>query len=83
MQGEDALTEYQFGTNAIHHFFCSRCGVKPFGSGEMEALGGRFYAVNIACLEDATEEELAEAPVVHEDGRNDRWDLEPAETRYL
>ena len=83
LRGEEALTDYQFGHNAIHHFFCSRCGVKPFGSGEMEALGGRFYAVNVACLDDATEEELAEAPVVYEDGRNDRWDLAPTQTRYL
>lgn len=83
LRGEEALTDYQFGHNAIHHFFCSRCGVKPFGSGEMEALGGRFYAVNVVCLNEATEEELAEAPVVYEDGRNDRWDLAPAETRYL
>jgi hypothetical protein len=72
LRGEDALTEYRFGSNAIHHYFCSRCGVKPFGSGEMEELGGRFYAVNVACLEDATDEEIAEAPVVYEDGRNDR-----------
>jgi hypothetical protein len=83
VRGEDALTDYQFGHNAIHHFFCSHCGVKPFGSGEMEELGGRFYAVNVACLDDATEEELAEAPVAYEDGRNDRWDRSPAETRYL
>ncbi len=83
LHGEDALVDYQFGSNSIHHRFCSRCGVKPFGSGEMEALGGRFYAVNIACLDDATDEELAQAPVIHEDGRNDRWDRAPAETRYL
>jgi len=83
MQGEDILTDYSFGGGVIHHFFCSRCGVKTFGSGEMEELGGRFYAVNVACLDDATDEELAEAPVVYEDGRNDRWDRVPAETRYL
>jgi hypothetical protein len=83
LRGEDALTNYQFGHKAIHHFFCSRCGVKPFGSGEMEALGGKFYAVNVTCLDDATEREFAEAPVVHEDGRNDRWDRVPAEIRYL
>ena len=83
LRGEEALTDYQFGHNAIHHFFCSRCGVKPLGSGEMEALGGRFYAVEVACLDDATEKDLAEGPVVYEDGRNDRWDLAPAETRYL
>ena len=83
LRGEDALTDYRFGRNAIHHFFCSHCGVKPFGGGEMDALGGRFYAVNVACLDDATDEKLAEAPVLYEDGRNDRWDRAPAETRYL
>ena len=36
-----------------------------------------------ACLDDAMDEELAQAPVTHEDGRNDRWDQVPAETRYL
>jgi hypothetical protein len=49
LQGEEALEDYQFGGNAIHHHFCRCCGVKPFGSGEMEALGGKFYAVNVAC----------------------------------
>ena len=83
LQGEDALTDYQFGRRTIHHYFCSRCSVKPFGSGEMEAFGGKFYAVNVACLEYATHQELAEASVVYEDGRNDRWDRAPAETRYL
>ena len=82
-QGEDVLVDYQFGGNAIHHLFCSRCGVKAFGSGEMEALGGKFYAINVACLDDAMDEELAQAPVTYEDGRNDRWDQAPAETRYL
>ena len=53
------------------------------GRGEMEELGGRFYAVNVACLDDATDEELAKAPVTYENGRNDRWDQAPAETRHL
>jgi hypothetical protein len=83
LQGEDALVDYQFGGNAIHHLFCSRCGVKTFGSGELEELGGKFYAINVACLDDAMDEELAQAPVTYEDGRNDRWDQAPAETRYL
>ena len=57
--------------------------VKAFGSGDMEELGGKFYAINVACLDDAMDEELAQAPVTHEDGRNDRWGQAPAETRYL
>ncbi len=72
LQGEDALVDYRFGGNAIHHLFCSRCGVKAFGSGDMEELGGQFYAINVACLDDALDEELAKAPVTYENGRNDR-----------
>ena len=83
LRGEDALVDYRFDSHAIRHLFCGRCGVTPFGSAEMEGLGGAFYAVNVACLDDATDEELAGAPVGHEDGRNDRWDRAPAETRYL
>lgn len=81
-QGEDALSDYRFGGNAIHHLFCSRCGVKPFGRGHLDELG-EFYAVNLACLDDATAAELAQAPVRYEDGRNNNWDSPPAETRHL
>jgi len=72
LQGEDVLADYRFGTNAIHYLFCNRCGVKAFGGGDMEELGGKFYAINVACLDDAMDEELAQAPVIYEDGRNDR-----------
>ncbi len=86
LRGGDALTEYRFqgDTGAgIHHCFCATCGIKPFGVGEHEALGGKFYGVNVACLDDVTDEEFAEAPVKFEDGRNNRWDSTPREIRYL
>lgn len=54
LQGEDALTDYQFGSHTLHHFFCRRCGVKPFGHGHLDAPGGDFYAVNVACLDNVT-----------------------------
>jgi hypothetical protein len=82
LEGEGALSDYQFGNHSIHHLFCSRCGVKPFGRGYLDELGD-FYAVNILCLDDAAEEELAEAPVRYENGRNDNWDSPPAEIRHL
>ncbi len=82
-QGEETLSDYQFGRNSIHHLFCRHCGIKPFGRGHLDKLGGEFYAVNVACLDDATTEELAEAPVRYEDGRNNNWESPPAETRHL
>ncbi len=85
LQGADSLTDYQFGgeTGAgIHHLFCGRCGVKPFGRGHLPDFGD-FVAVNVACLDDASDEELAEAPVEFQDGRNNAWGSTPSETRYL
>jgi hypothetical protein len=83
LQGEETLTDYQFASKTIHHLFCSRCGVKPFGRGHLEQLGGTFYAINVGCLDDATISELAEAPVRYEDGRNNNWESTLAETRHL
>jgi hypothetical protein len=89
LEGEEALTDYQFGSRTIHHLFCGRCGVKPFGRAILdvtfsgETLSGEYYAVNVACLDDATTGELAEAPVHYEDGRNDNWESRPAETRHF
>ena len=83
LQGEDQLTDYRFGNHAIHHLFCRRCGIKPFGRGEMAALGGTFYAVNIACLDGTTPQELAAGPIQYQDGRHNAWDKAPSETRHL
>jgi hypothetical protein len=88
-QGADALTDYQFGSNTIHHLFCRTCGVKTFGRAHFdtvfngEPLKGEFYAVNVACLDDATPEELAGATVRYEDGRHDHWERAPTVARYL
>lgn len=87
--GEEALIDYQFGSNTIHHLFCRTCGVKPFGRAHLdivfngESMRGEHYAINLGCLEDATAEELAGAPVRYEDGRDDAWERAPAVTRHL
>lgn len=83
LQGGDALSGYQFGGRAIHHLFCRICGIKPFGRGDMEELGGTFYAINVACLDDIAPAELAALPVTYEDGRHDNWQAPPADTRHL
>lgn len=63
LEGARALSDYRFGSQAIHHLF--------------------FYALNVACLDDAAVEELAKAPIRYEDGRNDRWQSPPAAIRHL
>ena len=83
LSGEDAMSDYAFGTGQGHHRFCSTCGCAPFTHGHIEQLGGDFVSVNLGSLDDATPEELAEAPVKFGDGRNNAWWVEPKETRYL
>ena len=81
-QGADALADYTFGSRSIHHLFCRNCGIKQFGRGRLDEIGD-FVAINVACLDDAAPEELAQAPVRCEDGRNDAWDSPPAEIWHL
>jgi hypothetical protein len=81
-KGEDSLSDYTFGSRSIHHLFCKRCGIKPFGRGHLDEIGD-FVAVNVACLDDATDEALAQAPVQYEDGWSNHWESPPRETRHL
>jgi hypothetical protein len=84
LQGADVLSDYQHTPPSqpapfLHLFFCSRCTK----GGSLPEFGGEFHAVNIACLNDVTDEELAQAPIRYADGRNDNWKATPAETRHL
>lgn len=81
--GEDALSDYQFGTFSMHHLFCKHCGVHAFGRGHIDVLGGDFCSVAIACLDDADAAELVEAPVRFMNGRDNNWQSPPPETRHL
>ena len=83
LAGEGELADYQFGTHSMHHLFCRHCGVRPFGRGHLDVLGGDFYSVNLACLDGIEPAALAEIPVHFSDGRHDNWQSAPAETRYL
>ena len=83
LTGEADLADYQFGTLSAHHRFCKNCGVAAFGHGHVEEVGGAYYSVNLACLDDVDAKELAEAPVRYMDGRNNNWWEVPVETRHL
>ena len=83
LAGESALSDYQFGGKNGHHLFCKTCGVRPFGRGYVEQIGGDYVSINLACLDNASDEELSEAPVRFMNGRDNDWFNAPRETRYL
>jgi len=82
LDGETALGDYQFNTNSVHHRFCRTCGTPLFGHGFIAEVGGAFYSISLATLEDA-ESDLAEAPVKYMDGANNNWWNAPTEVRHL
>jgi hypothetical protein len=77
--GESGLSTYQFNRGVIHHRFCGRCGLRPFSHKSDKS----FYAVNLACLDNADAEELIAAPVTYVDGLHDDFKSAPTETRHL
>jgi hypothetical protein len=83
LAGEDDLSDYQFNTKSSHHLFCKHCGVRPFGCGYLEQLGGDYVSVKLAVLDNVDLQELIDAPVQYADGRNNNWWAAPAETRHL
>ena len=54
------------------HYFCKHCGVRAFGIGTETPIG-LMYGVNLGCLDDVSDEELANAPITYVDGRADKF----------
>jgi hypothetical protein len=46
-------------------------------------MGGDFFCVNVACLDDVAAEDLAAAPIRYENGAEDDWGHPPRITSYL
>jgi hypothetical protein len=56
-QGDDNLTDYQFGKKKLHHPFCKTCGIRSFSRGSMPD-GTPMIAINARCLEGVPYESL-------------------------
>ncbi|MEO0828130.1 MAG: GFA family protein [Cyanobacteria bacterium J06635_15] len=83
LAGDADLTDYQRTSTSNHNLFCKHCGIRAFGWGEAPELDGKFYGVNVTCLDDVDVNELLGAPIAYLDGRNDNYQSPPLETRYL
>ena len=81
LAGEADLNDYQ--PDNIHHVFCKHCGVRSFAWGDNSAIGGKFYAVRVSCIEGVDIDELLNAPITYYDGRHDNYESPPIETRHL
>lgn len=83
LAGENVLSDYQFGSKVGHHLFCKQCGVRPFGRGYVEQIGGDYVAIQLSSLDDVSPQELIAAPLQIFDGRNNDWGSAPSEVRHL
>ncbi|ALN83865.1 glutathione-dependent formaldehyde-activating enzyme family protein [Lysobacter capsici] len=80
--GPEDTGTYQFGTFSGTYHFCKHCAVHAYGTGELEVLGGKYYSINIACL-DVHHAVLAAAPVQYMDGLNNDWFNVPKITSHM
>jgi len=83
LKGQQALSDYQFGSKNIHHLCCKHCGVKSFGRAAAGPGGKPFVAVLLSTVDDISDADLAATPVIFIDGRNNNFAAAPDETRYL
>lgn len=83
LSDEAQLGDYQFGSMQGHQLFCKTCGLRSFGRGNVPEIGGAFVSVNIACLDNISDEELAALPIKYLNGRDYDWFHEPKITSYL
>ena len=67
----------------VEFHFCKNCGIRTPARGEIEAMGGVVYAVQVPLLEGIDADALAAAPIRYLDGLHDRFDRSPADIRFL
>ena len=61
LQGEEALTLYQFNTGTAKHYFCSKCGIYTH---HQRRSNPNQFGINVACLKNVSPFDFAEVPVM-------------------
>lgn len=83
VSGDEALSDYRFGSKQGAHLFCKHCGIRTFERGHVKEIGGDYVSIKVASLDDVDPRELAAAPVRFANGRENKWWEPPTETRHL
>jgi len=83
ISGDEALSDYRFGSKQGAHLFCKHCGVRTFERGHVKEIGGDYVSIKVASLDDVDPRELVAASVRYANGRENKWWEPPAETRHL
>lgn len=73
--GHDALTTYTFNTGVAQHYFCRRCGCKPFYVPRSNPDG---FSVNVRCLDRTN---IQSTTVLPFDGKD--WDAHAGKLSHL
>ncbi|MCP3143587.1 GFA family protein [Pyxidicoccus xibeiensis] len=88
-KGEEHLADYSWTPPGgpkvhLHCRFCKTCGIRAFARGEQEDLGGTFYAIAIAALDDieVDSDQLASS-ITYVEGRHDEYSKAPADKRLM
>jgi len=82
--GDSDLTDFRGANEVAHHLFCKRCGVHAFEWVDVPNMtGGKYFNINVACLDGLDIDELMAATVTYFDGRNNDWRSRPSEVRHL
>lgn len=84
LSGESEAGRYGFHPDSKNaHVFCVHCGVRIGTTGYVEELGGAYWSVALATLDDLSVDALLRAPVQYLNGRDNDWFHEPKEHRHL
>lgn len=60
LQGQEALTIYQFNTKTAKHYFCSKCGIYTH---HQRRSNPNQFGINVACLEGISPFDFTTIPV--------------------
>ena len=71
LQGEEALSTYEWGGMISRRKFCKHCGVHCFAFGHLAELGGDYVSINLNSLDDF---DRGTIKITYWDGRHNNWE---------